>query len=195
MSAFILTIFIFLGGLFLFKMLYVFATAGALPRTQGAVFTSTAPIKIDAFLDAVPMNDKELLIDLGCGDGRVLRAAQRRYGVAAVGFEINALAYCMARILSFGTTGIRIKCRNFWSENFRQADVVFCYLFPDVMKRLATKLEAELRPGARVVSCNFSIPGWSPLEVLRPNSSCHGDPIYVYCLPDSCSSMHHGSKT
>ena len=193
MSACIWVFLIFVGGLFVGKLLYVFATASALRLTQGALFTSTASIRINSFLDAVPMNDKELLVDLGCGDGRVLRAAQRRYGVTALGFEVNALAYCLGRILSFGIKGLQIRCSNFWSEDFREADVVFCYLFPDVMKRLATKLEAELRPGTRVVSCNFCVPGWNPLEVLRPNSACHGDPIYVYLMPDSCSSTDQSS--
>ena len=188
MSACILTFLIFAGGLFVCKLLYVFATAGALPITQGAVFTSTASVRIKSFLDAVPMNDAELLVDLGCGDGRVLRAAQRRYGVKALGFEVNALAYCVARILSLPMKGVQIRCKNFWSEDLREADVVFCYLFPDVMKRLAVKLEKELRPGARVVSCNFSVPGWNPLVVVRPESVCHNDPIYVYRLPDSCPS-------
>jgi hypothetical protein len=176
------------GGLFFCKVCYVLATAGVLPFTQGALFTSTAEVRIRSFLDAVPMNDKELLVDLGCGDGRVLRAARNRYGVMARGYEVNALAYCVARILSFRAKGVRIRCKNFWSVSFRDADVVFCYLFPDVMKRLATKLEAELLPGARVASCNFSIPGWSPLAVIRPDSVRHGDPIYVYRMPDSCPS-------
>jgi len=187
-SACILTFLIFAAGLFVCKVLYVCATAGALPMTQGAVFTSTAGVRIKSFLDAVPMNGTELLVDLGCGDGRVLRAAQRRYGVRALGFEVNALAYCVARILSFPMKGVQIRCKNFWSENLRDADVVFCYLFPDVMRRLATKLEKELRPGARVVSCNFPVPGWSPFRVVRPESACHSDPIYVYRLPDSCPS-------
>jgi SAM-dependent methyltransferase len=174
------------GGVFFCKVVYVLATAGALPFTQGALFTSTAGVRIASFLDAVPMSDGELLVDLGCGDGRVLRAARRRYGVSALGFEVNALAYCAARLLSLRTRGIEIRCKDFWSVDFSNADVVFCYLFPDVMKRLATKLEAELLPGARVASCNFSIPGWNPLAVVRPESVRHGDPIYVYLMPDSC---------
>ena len=188
MSGWILAILILVGGFFGFKLLYLLATAWALPMTQGALFTSTASVRIKTFLDAVPMSAHEMFVDLGCGDGRVLRAARRRYGIRALGFEVNALAYCTARIFSFGKKGVQIIWRNFWSVNLRDADVVFCYLFPDVMKRLATKLEAELRPGARVVSCNFSVPGWNPLEVVRPDSAYHGDPIYIYRWPDSCPS-------
>lgn len=187
MSGGILAFLILAGAVFVFKVLYVLATAGALRITQGAVFTPTASVRIEAFLDAVPMRCEELLIDLGCGDGRVLRAARRRYGVRALGFEVNALAYCTARILSFGTKGIDIRWADFWRQNLGAADTVFCYLFPDVMKRLAKKLEAEVRPGTRVVSCNFSLPGWDPLEIVYPESACHGDPVYVYRWPDSCS--------
>jgi len=186
MSIFILTVLAFVAGLFLCKMVYVFARASALPMTQGTLFTSTASVRINTFLDAVPMNDAELLVDLGCGDGRVLRAARKRCDVETLGFEVNLLAYCLARILSFGVKGVDLRRRNFWAENLRDADVVFCYLFPDVMTRLAAKLEAELRPGSRVVSCNFPVPGWKSLRVLRPDAPRHNDPIYVYRLPDSC---------
>lgn len=195
MSICILAFLIFAGVLFTFKLLYVLATAGVLPMTQGALFTSTASVRIEAFLDAVPMNPNDLLVDLGCGDGRVLRASRRRYKVRALGFEVNVLAYCMARVLSLGTRGIQVMWKNFWSQNLGDADVVFCYLFPDVMKRLGIKLEKELRPGARVVSCNFSVPGWAPFEVVCPGSTCHGDPIYIYRLPDSCPGGKIGKVT
>ena len=188
MSTLILAILAFVVGLFLCKMVYVFATTSALPITQGALFTSTASVRINTFLDAVPMQKGELLVDLGCGDGRVLRAARERYSVEALGFEVNLLAYCIGRILTVGMNGVDIRRRDFWGQNLRDADVVFCYLFPDVMRRLAAKLEAELRPGSRVVSCNFVLPGWNPLGILRPDSVCHNDPIYVYRVPDSCSS-------
>jgi len=193
MSACIVAFLILVVGVFGFKLVYLLATACALPMTQGALFTPTASVRIKTFLDAVPTSPQELLVDLGCGDGRVLRAARRRYGVRALGFEVNALAYCTARILSFGMKGVQIRWRNFWSMNLWDADVVFCYLFPDVMKRLATKLEAELRPGAQVVSCNFSVPGWNPVKVVRPDSACHGDPIYIYRVPDSCRSRAGGN--
>ncbi len=187
MSTFIVAVLAFVVGLFICKVFYVFTTAWALPKTQGALFTSTASVRISTFLDAVPMKEGELLVDLGCGDGRVLRASRKRYGVKALGFEVNLLAYGVARILSCGRKGVSIRKRNFWRENLQDADVIFCYLFPDVMARLAQKLEAELRPGARVVSCNFHVPGWNPMAILRPESHCHNDPIYVYRLPDSCS--------
>jgi SAM-dependent methyltransferase len=175
-----------LGGLFLFKFLYLIAAGWALPVTRGALFIPTSSTRIKTFLDALPMNSEELFLDLGCGDGRILREARRRYGVKGLGFEVNLLAYLVAKVCNFGFKGVQIRWRNFWEVNLSKADVVFCYLFPDVMERLARKLEAELRPGSKVVSSNFPLPGWRPFHVLHPHSGRHRDPIYIYRFPNAC---------
>jgi SAM-dependent methyltransferase len=158
------------------------------------MFHPSARVRVRTFLDHVPMKAGDLLVDIGCGDGRVLREAKRRYGVRALGFEVNPLAYILARLRTIGMQGIEVRLRNFWNVNVGDADVVFCYLFPDVMGRLAHKLERELRPGTRVVSCNFPLPGWRHSELFYPESSLHADPIYLYRFPavslrpgDSCT--------
>lgn len=178
--------FALIGGVFFIKLLYVIAIILTHKITQGAMFVPSARVRVNTFLDAVPMNCKSLLVDIGCGDGRVLRAARRRYGVMTLGFEVNPLAYFIARVRNLGIKGVRISCKNFWKVDIGNADVVFCYLFPDVLECLAEKLERELRAGTLVTSCNFPLPGWRPLKVLFPTSSLHNDPIYLYRFPDSC---------
>ena len=177
---------IVIGVLVILKLLLAFSLVSVFPITQGAMFHPSARVRVKTFLDHTPMMSNELLVDIGCGDGRVLREAKRRYGIRALGFEVNPLAYALARLRTAGMEGIEVRLRNFWNVNIRDADVVFCYLFPDVMERLAGKLEAELRPGTRVVSCNFALPGWRHREVLYPESSLHGDPIYFYYFPEAC---------
>ena len=183
MPLWLIIIFLVIGGLIFVKMLHAIAVVSVFPITQGAMFTSTARVMIRTMLDAVPMKPSDFFVDLGCGDGRTLRETRKRYGVRCLGFEINPLAYVLARVLCMGSGDIRIRWRNFWKADLRDADVVFCYLFPDVMKRLAEKLESELRPGTRVISCNFPLPGWQPLEVLHAASALHNDPIYIYRIP------------
>ncbi|UCF92769.1 MAG: class I SAM-dependent methyltransferase [Desulfobacterales bacterium] len=168
------------AALFGLKLTYVVSTGLVLPITQGAVYVSSSRVRIAAFLDAVPMPAGQLLIDLGCGDGRVLRQARARYDVRAVGYEINPLAYLQARLRCWGLKDVGIRRQNFWRTRLSEADVVFCYLYPDVMGRLSDKLNAELKPGAVVVSCNFALPGWTPAKVVRPGSSLHNDPIFIY---------------
>ena len=79
--------------LFGLKMTYVFCTALVMPITQGALYVSTSRVRIAAFIDAVSMKPGQLLVDLGCGDGRVLRRARKYYSVKAIGYEVNLLAY------------------------------------------------------------------------------------------------------
>ena len=182
MAAWILIFIILAGGLFALKVIYVLSIALVLPITQGALYVSTSRAKIAAFIDAVPMKADQMLVDIGCGDGRVLREAQKRYGVRTVGYEVNPLAYLKARLFSIGSNRITIRHQNFWEADLSDADVVFCYLYPDVMKKLATKLLDSLKPGAIVVSSNFSLPGWVPGKILRLERSLHNDPIYIYHL-------------
>ena len=180
MATWIWIFIILTGGLFSLKIAYVLSTALVLPITQGALYVSTSRAKIAAFMDAVPMSADQVLVDLGCGDGRVLREAQKRYGVRTIGYEINPLAYLKARLVSFGPSKIKIKRHSFWKADLSQADVVFCYLYPDVMQRLAEKLKSGLKPGVIIVSSNFALPGLTPSKVLRLESSYHNDPIYIY---------------
>ena len=168
------------GALFALKMAYVFSTALVLPATQGALYVSTSMARIRAFLEAVPMAPNQLLVDLGCGDGRVLCQARDRYHVRAVGYELNPMAYLRARLRCWGKKGIRVIRRNFWSADIGRADILFCYLFPDVLGAMAEKISREAKPGATVVSCNFPLPGLVPGRVVRPRGALHHDPIYIY---------------
>ena len=168
------------GGLFALKIIYLVAAAGALPITRGAIFVGTPQKRVNFFLDHAPMEPGQVLYDLGCGDGRVLRTAAKRYKVRAVGFEVNPMAWVLARIRTFGLSGVTVRFKDFRRIDLKPADVVFCYLFPDVMKIIVPKLEAELKPGARVASANFPIPSWKPDAVIRPGPGRLGDPIYFY---------------
>lgn len=185
MSGLILvSILILIGIMATAQFLFVGSIMAVLPVTHGAMFHPTARVRIATILDHVPMEKGELLVDIGCGTGRVLKAAAKRYPIRAVGYEINPLAYVIARVFTWGNKRISIHWRNFWKEDLGNADVIFCYLFPDVMERLAEKLKRELRAGTRVVSCNFPFPGWREKQILYPPSQLYGDPIFVYGIPD-----------
>jgi hypothetical protein len=55
---------------------------------------------------------------------------------------------------------VRVEAGDFFKSNFKEADIVFAYLTSDYGERLAKKLAAELKPGARVVTVSFDLPGW-----------------------------------
>jgi hypothetical protein len=100
--------------------------------------------------------------------------------VRAIGYEINLLAYLKAFLLSLFYPKIRLKLDDFWRADFSRADVIFCYLYPDVLKRLSTKLRDELKPGATVISGNFPLPGWTASEVITCEQPLYNSPLYIY---------------
>ncbi len=177
-------IFIILGLLAVFAILimtFAISTGVSAFKTGGAVFATTHSSKIGTILEAVPMNSEQVLYDLGCGDGRFLIAAEKRYGVKAIGFEINPWAFLLSRLrVMVQRAHVAIHFRDFWKADLRDADIIFCYLFPDIMERLREKLSQELKTGVKVISCNFEIPGWKPETVVRASHQIETDPVFVY---------------
>jgi hypothetical protein len=73
---------------------------------------------------------------------------------------------------------VSVKYRNFYAENLSSADVVCVFLGPDAMKKLSPKFKDELKPGCRIVSYCFSLPGWQPKIVDKPEKKL--TTIYLY---------------
>jgi hypothetical protein len=100
--------------------------------------------------------------------------------VRAIGYELNPLACLKARLQCLCRQGIKVRWRDFTHADLSQADVVFCYLFPDVMKDLTVRFKTGLKPGAVVVSCNFPLPGFVPARIIFPERPLGSAPIYIY---------------
>jgi len=162
------------------KLAYVASVVAALPKTGGAMFCITGRDKIRAVLDALPMTPDTNIIDLGCGDARFIAAAARRYGCRGRGYDINWGAFLLAKIRQAFSGGLMtVRRQDFWPVPLGHADVVFCYLFPDLMERLGKKARAEMKPGSVLVSCNFELPGWRPEHTIYAGKGGK-DPIYIY---------------
>ena len=123
----------------------------------------------------------EKLIDLGAGDGRIIVMAARRYQANAVGYEIAILPFFFGyiRIILTGTHGrAELKYKNFFHQDLGQADVITAFLTPQAMEKLKPKLETETKPGCRVVSYAFAVPGWQPTKIDKPNQNASR--IFLY---------------
>jgi predicted RNA methylase len=119
----------------------------------------------------------DLVYDLGCGDGRTIVTAARRYGARAVGVEIDPLRYIWCQIL-ITVLGLRDRVRviygNFFSQDLSDADVVTCYLLQDTNNKLEEKFKRELASGTRVVSNTFTFSG---LHKVRQNGDAR---LYLF---------------
>jgi SAM-dependent methyltransferase len=144
---------------------------------------------VEKMLEAAKLKPGETLYDLGCGDGRILVRAAKKYKVKAVGIEISrSLAEKAAQdVRKKGLEDqIKIIHGNFMNMDLSAANVVTLYLAPTANDKLRPNLERELKPNTRVVSYDYPIEGWTPLNTW--DTSGHlGDvhTIYLYEVPNS----------
>ncbi|MBI3374724.1 MAG: methyltransferase domain-containing protein [Betaproteobacteria bacterium] len=127
-------------------------------------YVSTPEEVVAEMLDMAKLGPGDLLYDLGCGDGRIVISAARRFGTRGVGVDIDSrrVADAAAAARSAGVTDrVRFLKQDLFETDFSEASVVTLYLFPELNARLKPKLLA-LKPGTRIVSHNFGIAGWPP---------------------------------
>ena len=123
----------------------------------------------------------ETLFDLGAGDGRIIIEAVRDYGVRAVGVEIDPerISRIRERLDSTGTQAELLEA-DLFEVDLSSADVIIIYLSASANIRLAPKLKAELKPGTRVVSLDYVLPGWVPDREVEVSTSGIKRKVYLY---------------
>jgi len=137
---------------------------------------------IRRMLTLAELKPGEALYDLGAGDGRMLIMGAREFGSRGVGYEIAVLPYLIGRVIIWarGLSGkVRLRYKNFYTAELGNADVVTLFLMPKATAKLKPKFERELKPGCRVVSYSFQIPGWQPTKVDKPNQQLASVYLYV----------------
>ena len=136
---------------------------------RGAPYVPTLRRSVQHALDLLDLNKDDLLVDLGSGDGVVLKAAASR-GWRALGYEINPLLCAVARLRCLPQRGlVSVRWRDFWlAELPHDAKAVFVFLAGPHMPHLARKLSqimANRSEPLKVMSYGFAIPGYLPKKM------------------------------
>jgi len=146
----------------------------------GKSFAPWVPTKkkdIERVMRLAELRPGEIWFELGCGDGRMTVAAAQA-GSKATGIELALPLYLAAKIRALKSSA-KIRYGNLFKLDISNADVVYFFGMPDpITKKLKTKLEAELKPGTRVISYAFPVEGWEPLIVDKPTEN--DIDIYLY---------------
>jgi precorrin-6B methylase 2 len=123
----------------------------------------------------------ELLYDLGAGDGRILIEAARGFGARCVGVEIDPrrIERLRERLIATGVEAEVIE-DDLMKVDLSKADVVTIYLSDSVNSKLAPKLACELKLGSRVVSLDYSLPGWQHERELTVKNAAIARKLYLY---------------
>jgi cyclopropane fatty-acyl-phospholipid synthase-like methyltransferase len=145
-----------------------------------APFVQTPLEVAKKMLDLSQIKPGEVLYDLGCGDGRLIILAAKDVGAKSTGIELREDLVERART-EIKRLNLEDKVKviqgNFFDVNISDANVITLYLTSSANERLRPKLEAELKPGARVVSHDFKVPGWKPVGIY---DELLGHTIYTY---------------
>ena len=128
-----------------------------------APYVSTPHPVVEEMLALAQVGPKDNVYDLGCGDGRFVITAAEKFGARGVGIDLDPkrLEEAAAGARRAGVTGrVSFRQEDLFKTDFSTATVVTLFLFPELNERLAPRLRASLRPGARIVAYQFGIPGW-----------------------------------
>lgn len=161
---------------FLFTLLGLTALAlvlslNALVQTlrTGLPYVTTPSWAIRWLVDHLSLTDSDVVYEIGCGDARVIAAlAEKHPGLHCVGIEIQWWPYLLARWRTRRLRNVRIIRRNAFQHDISSATVVYGFYITAFVAKLSEYLKQSLRPGARIISFGFALPGWRVSTTIAP---------------------------
>ena len=155
-----------------------------------APFVPTPPEVVARMLELAAVGPRDVVYDVGCGDGRMVIAAAKTYGARGVGIEIDPalLEECRAGARREGVESlIRFVEKDALKVSLTGATVLALYLLPESLETLSPVFERDLAPGVRIVSHDYAIPGWTGRLVLSEvveDGSGREHKIHLYRMPE-----------
>jgi ribosomal protein L11 methylase PrmA len=164
------------------ELLFAQAPAKRPAQQPDVIFVPTPQEVVEDMLRLANVGKNDVLYDLGSGDGRIAITAAKKFGIRAVGIDIdperikeateNARKAGVEKLVTF-------RQEDLFKADFKEATVVTLYLLPDLNVKLRPKLWEDLRPGSRIVSHQFDMGTWKPEKTLESQ----GRTVYFWTIP------------
>ena len=156
-------------------------TASPPSRTPDVVFVPTPQEVVDEMLSVAAVGPKDVLFDLGSGDGRIPITAAKRWGTRGIGIDIDPqrVREANANAKAAGVTDrVKFLQGDLFELDLSEATVITLYLLPTLNEKLMPTL-LKLKPGTRIVSHDFAMGNWKPNRVIEKG----GKPVYFWTVP------------
>jgi SAM-dependent methyltransferase len=134
------------------------------------LYVPTPQNAVEKMLDMAKVTDKDVVFDLGCGDGRIVATAAKKYKARGVGIDLNPprIKESLATVRKFGVKDL-VEIRQgdaLKVKDLERATVVCLYMLPEFMAKLEPIVKARLKPGTRIVSHDYKFPHWEPDQAV-----------------------------
>ena len=157
------------------------APAAGLAQQPDVIYVPTPQVVVDEMLKLAGVHKGDVLYDLGSGDGRIPVTAAKRFGIRAVGIDIDPerIREATDNAKRAGVAGlVEFRREDLFAADFGEASVVTLYLLPELNVRLMPRL-LELKPGTRIVSHQFDMGDWKPEKQIELDRRT----IYLWRVP------------
>ena len=156
---------------------------------QDVPYVPTPERVVKKMLDLAKVGPRDVVYDLGSGDGRIVITAAKEYGARGIGIDIDPerIKEANENAKAAGVTGrVEFRQGDLFEADLSDATVVTLYLLQRINEQLRPKLLRELKPGSRVVSHGFDMGDWKPVAQLEID----GDWVYYWIIPEATRVEH-----
>jgi ubiquinone/menaquinone biosynthesis C-methylase UbiE len=148
------------------------------------IYVPTDQVVVQKMLEMAKVGKDDVVFDLGCGDGRIVCTAAKKYGARGVGVDIDParIKDSLATMKKFGVTKDLVDIRQgdaLKVKDLQRATVVMLYMLPEFMEKLEPQLK-RLKPGTRVVAHDYPFPNLAPEQVVEFPVAGSDRPRYLY---------------
>ncbi len=148
--------------LFFLIMMSIYTALLIYSSLKGSPYVPTKSKIMEEIFAPAKIKKGGYLIELGSGDGRMLRYAVKRYRISGVGVDVNPLLVFWSKVVARTENLIdaEFKVENIFDTDLSRADYVYIFLMPELIDKMVAKMNRELKKGAVVISHGFPIRAW-----------------------------------
>ena len=156
------------------------------PKRPDVIFVPTPQEVVDKMLELAQVTKDDVVYDLGCGDGRIVVTAAKKFGCRAFGFDVDPerIQESKENVEKNGVGNLAtIEQKDIFTLDLSKANVITLYLLPSLNVKLIPQLE-KLKPGCRIVSHDFDMRGVTPDKVVTVDGDGgYGHQVYLWTTP------------
>jgi ubiquinone/menaquinone biosynthesis C-methylase UbiE len=153
------------------------------------IYVPTEEVVVDKMLDMAKVKKEDIVYDLGCGDGRIICMAAKKFGAKGVGVDIDParIKDCLETMKKYGVTKQTVDIRQgdaLRVKDLEKATVVMFYMLPEFMEKLEPQVLKRLKPGTRLVAHDYPFPNLKAEQVIEFKGPSREHTLYLWTVPE-----------